>query len=109
MGTTRRRVAGNLIWPRLEQILREDGWGARERLLARLHLIAGEYPEFAALGTMRANAISELRHYVCPDVLLFAVADALNVSAYWLAGLTDDRSPPPGIRRLLNPDNAKGE
>ena len=105
MGQRRRRVKGNLIWDRLAQLLDEQSWGARERLLAKLHLIAGQ-SGFQPLADMRANAISELKENICPDVLLFALADALRVNVYWLAGLSDKREPPSDVRRLLTDDSA---
>lgn len=103
-GQRRRRIRrGNLVAQRLGQRLKELGWGSTARLLVRLHLMSGR-PGFSELGELDRSTLSKIRAGSRPlfDYELWAIAEALGVSAAWLSGLTDDPIPPPGITRILD-------
>lgn len=101
MEDQRRRIRGNLITERLEILLQERG--SRQRLLAKLHLLAKRVPQLQDLSEMRLSALSELTTEggtvtTCPDKLLAAIAYCLRVDPNWLLGLKDDPALPADIR-----------
>lgn len=106
MGGKRRTIRrGNIIAERLDARLQELGWGSLSELLARLHLMSGQ-PGYAELAEIPQETLSRIRHGRRPafDYELFAIAQALKVDVYWLAGLTDQKEPRADVR-LLWPDN----
>lgn len=105
MAERKRRISGNLIYPRLQELLERDGWGATERLAARLQLLA-DRPGFEGLRDIRPNAITELRFRTCTDKLVVAIALAFNVDIYYLLGMIDDPTPRHEVRW---PDNSEME
>lgn len=104
MRQKRLRARPTLVAERLDLLLTEWGWGARERLLARIHLLAQRDNRFSALATLKANQISTLRkgNRGCSDLELIALAAACNVSVAWLCGVSDRRDPDPDLARLLS-------
>lgn len=102
MGKRRIIRRGNIIAARLDQRLTELGWGSLQELLARMHQLAAE-EGYSELGELTLETLSRIRHgkRPCFDYELMALSSCLGVSSYWLCGLTDDPTLPPGVRRLL--------
>lgn len=88
----RRRISGNLVGPRLDQVMNAMGWGARERVTAKIHLLAGHDPRFADLADLDVTSLSRLRHgeRACSDIELMALAIVTRRSPTWLCGMSDD-------------------
>lgn len=100
----RRRIRGNLVAPQIDALLADPG--ARQRLIAKLQLIAAT-PGFEDLEGFSASSLSWLDpkyQTACPDKLAVALCWALGevlgrgpIDLYYLLGMRPDSTPPPDV------------
>lgn len=97
----RRKKRGNIIAKRFRASLTADRRGALNRVLAKLHVVAG-VTGFDELEYMAKDKLSKLslgqRAAFVEEAL--AISIALGVDIWYLAGLSDQRQLPPDVQRL---------